>query len=272
MTHYHDDLVLLINDLRPRFYLAFALTIAILLLSPIVQGILGLGEILRFPASDYLLWALSTVVFLYGGAPFLVGAAQELKILRPGNMTLIAIALCTDYGYSVAILFGNFDGVFIFWELAVLVVILLYAHRVAYRNVLTTMQQAYAMRNEISGQPQRWADRSVLIVSVLTPLLAVGCFVMWWLFRKEDFAFALDKAVTVLLIANPLACHLAVALACDRWSVVQNSCVVFLYHVVAVPLAFGILYDAGIVISPVLAVVLATSCTLAIAANAKRRC
>ena len=91
-----------VEDFRRRFWISLALTLPILALTPLIQGILGLGESLRFPGDDYLLFALSTLIFLYGGFPFLRGLLRELSAGLPGMMTLIALAISTAYLYSAA--------------------------------------------------------------------------------------------------------------------------------------------------------------------------
>ena len=114
-------------DFRKRFWIALVLTLPILLLSPLLQTLVGLREAFRFPGDVYVLLGLSSAVFWYGGWPFLKGLVKELKSLQPGMMTLVAVAISTAYLYSSAVVFG-LTGKMFFWELATLVDIMLLGH------------------------------------------------------------------------------------------------------------------------------------------------
>jgi Cu2+-exporting ATPase len=125
----------MVADFRKRFWICLILTIPILLLSPLVQKFLGLGEALRFTGDLYLLFLFSSVVFFYGGYPFLKGLFNELKVARPGMMTLIAIAITTAYVYSSAVVFGLVGKIF-FWELATLIDVMLLGHWIEMKSVM----------------------------------------------------------------------------------------------------------------------------------------
>ncbi|WP_081976684.1 copper-translocating P-type ATPase [Planococcus sp. PAMC 21323] len=98
-----------------------------------IQHFLGLD--LRFDNDMYILFVLSTIVFFYGGWPFLTGGIRELKDKNPGMMTLIALAITIAYGYSTMVVFG-WDGNQLFWELATLVVIMLLGHWIEMRSIM----------------------------------------------------------------------------------------------------------------------------------------
>ena len=102
--HGHTGHISMIDDFRKRFYVVLILTIPIMLLSEMIQHWLGLP--INFPGSQYLLFALSTIVFLYGGWPFLKGLTDEVKAKNPGMMFLIGFAITVAYIYSVAVVFG----------------------------------------------------------------------------------------------------------------------------------------------------------------------
>ncbi|KFB74129.1 MAG: Copper-exporting P-type ATPase B [Candidatus Accumulibacter phosphatis] len=122
-------------DYRKRFWIALVLTLPILALSPLLQTLVGLREIIRFPGDAYVLFGLSSAVFWYGGWPFLKGLVKELKSLQPGMMTLVAVAIGTAYLYSSAVVFGLTGKVF-FWELATLVDIMLLGHWIEMKSVM----------------------------------------------------------------------------------------------------------------------------------------
>jgi len=127
------------QDFIKRFWLSLLLTIPILVLSPMIQSFLNLGNALRFPGDTYVSFALSTLVFFYGGWPFLKGLADELKKKQPGMMTLIAIAITVAYVYSTLVVFAVQGKVF-FWELATLVDIMLVGHYIEMKSVMSASQ------------------------------------------------------------------------------------------------------------------------------------
>lgn len=124
-----------IEGFRKRFWISIAFTIPILILSPMIQHFLGLKEALRFNGDVFVLFALSSFVFFYGGFPFLKGLTDELKKKLPGMMTLIALAISVAYFYSSAVVFGVKGEVF-FWELATLIDIMLLGHWIEMKSVM----------------------------------------------------------------------------------------------------------------------------------------
>lgn len=123
----------MIEDFKKRFWVSLFLTIPVLLLSPMIQGWLGLEW--AFTGDSYVLFALSTGIFFYGGWPFLKGMSEELQEKSPGMMTLIAIAIVVAYGYSTAVVFG-LEGKTFFWELASLIDVMLVGHWIEMRSVM----------------------------------------------------------------------------------------------------------------------------------------
>lgn len=131
----HDHHAMMVEDFKRRFWVSLALTVPVLALSPMIQRFLGLGESLRFAGDAWLLWALSSVIFFYGGWPFLKGIYRELRERRPGMMTLISIAITTAYVYSSAVVFG-LEGTPFFWELATLIDVMLLGHWIEMKSVM----------------------------------------------------------------------------------------------------------------------------------------
>jgi P-type Cu2+ transporter len=122
-------------DFQKRFWISLALTLPILLLSPLLQTLVGLREAIRFSGDLYVLFGFSSAVFWYGGWPFLKGLGDELKSRQPGMMTLVAVAITTAYVYSSAVVFG-LTGKTFFWELATLVDIMLLGHWIEMKSVM----------------------------------------------------------------------------------------------------------------------------------------
>ncbi|MBK5279449.1 MAG: cadmium-translocating P-type ATPase [Bacteroidia bacterium] len=122
----------MIADFRKRFYIVAVLTIPIVLLSTMIQQFIGVDW--QFPGSSYILFGLSTIVFFYGGFPFLKGFVNEIKTKSPGMMILIGFAITVAYTYSVAIVFG-LQGMDFFWELATLILIMLLGHWIEMKSI-----------------------------------------------------------------------------------------------------------------------------------------
>jgi P-type Cu2+ transporter len=111
---------------RDRFWWSLLLTVPVVLYSEMVQEWLRFTPP-RFPGSEWVAPVLGTVVFLYGGRPFLEGGLAELRSRQPGMMLLISLAILVAFGASVATVLGVFDLEF-WWELALLIVIMLLGH------------------------------------------------------------------------------------------------------------------------------------------------
>jgi len=131
-TEERDHHLMMIADFRKRFYVVLGLTVPIMLLSPMIQGFLGVHW--SFSGAPYILFGLSTAVYFYGGWPFLKGLADEVKARTPGMMLLIGFAITVAYVYSAAIVFG-LKGEDFFWELATLIGIMLLGHWIEMKSV-----------------------------------------------------------------------------------------------------------------------------------------
>lgn len=139
-TNKHDDHsnhhAHMAQDFLKRFWVSLALSVPIIALSPMIQGFLGLEETLSFNGDIYISFVLSTIVFFYGGWPFLTGLVDELKKKQPGMMTLVAIAISIAYLYSSLVVFVV-DGKMFFWELVTLVDIMLIGHYIEMKSVMS---------------------------------------------------------------------------------------------------------------------------------------
>ena len=137
-TGHADHHAMMVEDFKKRFFVSVIITIPVLLLSPIIRDFLF--AVLRitvpgFSGDIYVLFLLSTVIFFYGGQPFLKGIKDELTLHTPGMMTLIAIAITVAYVYSSLVVFGLMGMIF-FWELATLIDIMLLGHWLEMRSIM----------------------------------------------------------------------------------------------------------------------------------------
>ncbi|MBX3401903.1 MAG: copper-translocating P-type ATPase [Phycisphaeraceae bacterium] len=124
----------MVAEFRRRFWICAALSLPVLAMDHMLQQWFGLGW-LAFPGDRWVQSGLSTVVFAYGGWPFLSGLVRELRTRRPGMMTLIALAISVAYFYSVAVVLG-LRGMPLFWELVTLIDIMLLGHWIEMKSVL----------------------------------------------------------------------------------------------------------------------------------------
>lgn len=118
-------------DFLKRFWICLALTIPLLLLSHMIQQWARFH--LMFAGDQYILLGLGTVIYFYGGVPFLRGMVSEIKDQAIGMMTLVALAISVAFFYSVAVVFG-LQGMDFFWELATLIDIMLLGHWLEMRS------------------------------------------------------------------------------------------------------------------------------------------
>ncbi len=131
--HHQGHHAHMIEDFKKRFWISLVITLPIVVLAPMIQGLIGYE--LRFNGDRYVQFVLSSIIFFYGGWPFLKGLADEVKKKAPGMMTLIALAISVAYFYSSAVVFG-LGGKIFFWELASLIVIMLLGHWIEMKSVM----------------------------------------------------------------------------------------------------------------------------------------
>ncbi|HIY58420.1 MAG TPA: copper-translocating P-type ATPase [Candidatus Tetragenococcus pullicola] len=132
MNHGGMDHSMHMGNLKQKFWISLVLALPILFLSPMMG--LNLPFQFEFPGSQWVVLILATVLFFYGGMPFLQGAKMELSQKEPAMMTLISLGISVSYLYSVyAFIMNNLvhssqHVMDFFWELATLIVIMLLGH------------------------------------------------------------------------------------------------------------------------------------------------
>jgi len=123
----------MVVDFKKRFFVCLILTLPVLALSPMVKKFIGWE--FSFTGDLYVLFILSSIIFFYGGWPFLKGFWNEAKKKSPGMMTLISVAITTAYVYSSAVVFG-LEGKLFFWELVTLIDVMLLGHWIEMRSIM----------------------------------------------------------------------------------------------------------------------------------------
>lgn len=117
---------------KKKFFIVLLLTIPILFLSPTIQSWLNFS--FSFYGDKFVLFALASIVVLWGGMPFFKGAKRELSQKNLGMMVLVSIAVLTGYLYSVGATF-LFTAPDFYWEISTLTLFLLFGHWMEMRSV-----------------------------------------------------------------------------------------------------------------------------------------
>jgi len=122
-----------IIEFKQKFFVCLVITIPILILSEMIQNWFGFS--LTIPSQKEIVFVLSSIVYVYGGFPFLKGMSKELRNRQPGMMTLIGTAISVSFFYSAATVFFIIGKDF-FWELATLVDVMLFGHWIEAKSVV----------------------------------------------------------------------------------------------------------------------------------------
>ncbi len=155
---------MMIKDYRKRFAISMLLTIPILMLDPTLQEFFGLKflPIVWKPT----IFVLSSLIYLYGGKPFLLGFIDEISKRKPGMMVLISVAISVAYAYSIMILVYPIGEPF-FWELATLIDIMLLGHWIEMKAILGASRALEKMVKLLPSKATKvLEDGSLIEVSV----------------------------------------------------------------------------------------------------------
>ena len=128
----HDHSAMIADFLR-RFWICLVLTVPVVAISPMFQ--MAVGYRFDFPGRDWVSVVLGSIIYFYGGWPFLSGLWSELRRRQPGMMTLIGVAITVAFFYSTAVIFRLVAGMDFYWELATLIVIMLLGHWIEMKSV-----------------------------------------------------------------------------------------------------------------------------------------
>ncbi len=159
---------------RDRFWLSLALTIPVIAYSEMVQEWFGYTAP-DLPGSEWISPVLGTAIFVYGGAPFLKEALQEIRDRVPGMMLLIGMAITVAFVASAATSFGWFDLEF-WWELAALITVMLLGHWMEMRSIGQARGALQALAELLPDQAERVAGDDVETVNISA--LAIGDVVL----------------------------------------------------------------------------------------------
>lgn len=151
---------------KNRFWLTLALSVPVVYFSPMFGHLLGYMPA-EFPGSMWIPPVLGTVIFVYGGQPFLKGGLNELKSRKPGMMLLISMAISVAFiaSWVTSLGIGGFDLDF-WWELALLVAIMLLGHWIEMRALGSAQGALDALAALLPDEAERITEAGTETVSV----------------------------------------------------------------------------------------------------------
>jgi Cu2+-exporting ATPase len=159
---------------RDRFWLSLLLTLPVVFYSEMIQEWFGYTAP-TFPGSEWVAPVLGTIIFFYGGSPFLKGAVQEARDRQPGMMLLIGMAITVAFVASVATTLGWFE-LDVWWELAALITIMLLGHWMEMRAIGQAQGALAALAELLPDEAERVTETGTETVSLAE--LSVGDVVL----------------------------------------------------------------------------------------------
>ncbi|WP_425308268.1 heavy metal translocating P-type ATPase [Ammonicoccus fulvus] len=161
---------------KNKFWLSLVLSVPVVVFSPMVGHLLGY-QLPQFPGSAWISPVLGTVIFFYGGMPFLKGGLTELRSRQPGMMLLISMAITVAFvaSWITTLGIGGFDLDF-WWELALLVVIMLLGHWMEMRALGAASSALDALAALLPDEAEKILDGDTVTVPIAE--LAVGDVVL----------------------------------------------------------------------------------------------
>jgi P-type Cu2+ transporter len=160
---------------RDRFWLTLVLTLPVIYYSEQLQHWFGY-QVWQFPGHEWLTPVLGTVIFFYGGWPFLTGGWSEARGRKPGMMLLIAMAITVAFTASMATALGVFN-VEVWWELSLLIAIMLLGHWLEMRAIGQARGALAALAELLPDEAERVRDDGT-VETVRIADLAVGDVVL----------------------------------------------------------------------------------------------
>lgn len=153
-----------VGQFRRLFWIMLVVAIPVVVFSPMFAMILGYP----LPDAAWVAWispVLGTVMYVWGGKPFLTGAVSELRALKPGMMLLIAVAITVaflaSWGASLGLLDHELD---FWWELALLIVIMLLGHWIEMRSLAQTTSALDSLAALLPDEAERVDGESTVSV------------------------------------------------------------------------------------------------------------
>ncbi len=144
-----------VSAFRRLFWVMLVLAVPTVAMSPMFAMILGYA-VPGFPGAQWVSPVLGTVMYAWGGRPFLTGAVSEIRSRTPGMMLLIGLAITvafvSSWGASVGLLHHQLD---FWWELALLIVIMLLGHWIEMRSLAQTTSALDSLAELLPDEAER---------------------------------------------------------------------------------------------------------------------
>lgn len=160
--HDHGDHV---SQFRRLFWVMLVLAVPVVALNPMFAHLVGYEA----PTDTWLTWISplgGTVMYLWGGWPFLAGAVDELKARKPGMMLLISLAITVaflaSWGSTIGVLSTELN---FWWELALLVVIMLLGHWIEMKSLAQTTSALDSLAALLPDQAEKLVNGETVVVS-----------------------------------------------------------------------------------------------------------
>ncbi|CDP87698.1 MULTISPECIES: heavy metal translocating P-type ATPase [Mycolicibacterium] len=169
-----------VAQFRRLFWVMAALAVPTVALSPMFAMLLGY-DLPGFPGARWISPVLGTVMYVWGGRPFLTGAVSEIRSRAPGMMLLIGLAITVaflaSWGASLGVLHHQLD---FWWELALLIVIMLLGHWIEMRSLAQTTSALDSLAALLPDEAERVEGDggSERVVTVTPSELRVGDLVI----------------------------------------------------------------------------------------------
>ena len=161
-----------VAQFRRLFWIMLVVAVPVVVFNQMVAMLLNY----QLPALPFIAWispALGTLMYVWGGRPFLTGAVSELRARKPGMMLLIALAITVAFLASWGSSLGVLDRQLNFWwELALLVVIMLLGHWIEMRSLAQTSSALDSLAALLPDEAERVEGDTTVIVAPSE--LAVG--------------------------------------------------------------------------------------------------
>ena len=158
----HDDHV---GQFRRLFWINLILAIPVVAFSEMFAMLVGYS-VPEFPGSSLVAPVLGTVMYVWGGQPFLTGAVAEIRDRRPGMMLLISLAITVafvaSWGASLGLLHHELE---FWWELALLIVIMLLGHWLEMRSLAQTTSALDSLAALLPDEAERLEGDEIVTVS-----------------------------------------------------------------------------------------------------------
>ncbi len=155
----------MMEDMKQRFWVVLVLTIPIAVLSPMLMMIFNYS--INFPGQGWIEFILGTIVFFYGGKPFLEHGWMEIQNKQPGMMLLITLGIVSSYLYSVMTTFFLDASMNYYFELATLILIMLLGHVIEMKSQMRANDDLESLANLLPNEASRInADGDIEVVGI----------------------------------------------------------------------------------------------------------